>query len=785
MRRGAKIEIEGIVQGVGFRPFIYNLAISNNLSGWVLNSTDGVSIEVEGEEDDIKAFYSQICAKRPPQARIAHIKIRFKGPSGLTSFNIRESLSREERSVLVPPDLAICAECLSELFDPEDRRYEYPFINCTNCGPRFTIIKDIPYDRDKTTMEVFVMCSPCQAEYEDPSHRRFHAQPNACPVCGPEMKLRDKGGRIIDSSDPILKAAQSLQEGCIVAVKGLGGYHLACDAENPRAVMTLRSRKHREDKPFAIMVYDLEMVRRFCHVSPVEADILTSPSRPIVLLRKRRTCTIAEAVAPRQGYLGIMLPYTPLHYLLLKKSQLPLVMTSGNTSDEPIVYDDSEALGRLGSIADLFLTHNRKIHSRCDDSVTRVIRGREMIIRRARGYVPNPIELPFRFKTEILACGAQLKNTFCLTKGNYAFLSQHLGDLENLETLTSFQNVVEHFKRLFSVDPKVVAYDLHPEYLSTKYALSQSDRFKVGVQHHHAHVVSCLVDNGLRRKVIGVAFDGTGYGPDGEIWGGEFLVADLRSYRRVAHFQYVPMPGGDKAILQPWRMAASWLLKVYGDDFLTLNLDFVKRIDPRKWAMLRIALTRGINSPLTSSVGRLFDAISSLIGIRDEVNYEGQAAVELEMIADPTCRDRYDFEITKEKSPIVVRPGKVIQGVVEDIKVKAGVPIISAKFHNTIAAMITNVCLQIRERTGLKEVALSGGVFQNAFLLNKAIDMLTASGFTVFTHHQVPPNDGGISLGQAVIANFSSSHKEIGLLDEDEQTASSDRRRYAALHYQR
>jgi len=753
MKSRTQIWITGIVQGVGFRPFIYNLAKKYKLKGYVLNDTSGVNIEVEGETSTIDEFIHKVKTEPPSQAVIFEIKSQNMEPFGYEDFTIRKSDDREEKFVPISPEIATCKDCLKELFDPSDQRYRYSFINCTNCGPRFTIVKDIPYDRKFTTMAPFIMCEMCQKEYDDPGDRRFHAQPNACPKCGPKLTLLDDKGRKIDVPDILSEVCRFLKDGKIIAIKGLGGYHLACDAMNKDAVLTLRSRKYREHKPFALMVKDVETAKTLCYVNDEEEKLLNSTIRPILLLKKRPDCPVAESVALCQQYHGIMLPYTPLHHLLMAESGLVLVMTSGNISSEPIVYQDDEAFERLSRIPDYFLVHDREIHIRTDDSVSRVWHGKEVIVRRSRGYCPFPIILPFQFEWQILACGAELKNTFCLTRANYAFMSHHIGELENLETLTSFEQGIEHFKRMFNIEPAYIAYDLHPDYLSTKYALSVNGIPKIGIQHHHAHIASCMCDNGVNEEVIGISFDGTGYGTDEKIWGGEFLVCDYGGFARVAHLEYLPLPGGEKAIKEPWRMAASLLDRVYGDNMYDLSLDFVKSLDRNKWAMIRKMIEKGLNSPLTSSSGRLFDAISALVGVRQEVYYEGQAAIELEMAADKNEEGFYSYDLEKfgNGSQVMLEP--IIRGVVTDIEEGVSVSTIAGKFHNTMAKIILTVCLRVRKASGIEKVALSGGVFQNTLLLDKTFTLLDKSGFKVYTQHRVPPNDGGIALGQAVIAN--------------------------------
>jgi hydrogenase maturation protein HypF len=748
----SEISIGGIVQGIGFRPFIYNLAKTHSIQGWVLNNEKGVLIDAEAEDSDLNRFIQDIRKLAPPLARIESFEVRNLEPLGYTLFEIKKSEEAQEKSALISPDVATCDQCLSECLSPENFRYRYPFINCTLCGPRFTIIRDIPYDRHKTTMAPFTMCPVCQKEYEDPLDRRFHAQPNACPACGPSLRLEDKAGKEIPE-DSIRKTLEFLQRGSIVAIKGLGGFHLACDAKNDEAVAALRSRKYREDKPFAVMCRDIEEVKKHCNLSKEEENLLLTIQRPIVILKGRKDSTIAPAVAPYQNTLGVMLPYSPLHHLLLNGPLETLVMTSGNVSDEPIAYKNGEALKRLSKIADYFLFHNREIHMRCDDSVTRVFEGKPYILRRSRGYVPFPIKLSFPLEM-ILACGGELKNTFCLTRGPYAFVSHHIGDLENLETLSSFEEGIEHFKRLFYIEPKALAYDLHPDYLSTKYALSIPDIQKVGVQHHHAHIVSAMAENGVEGDVIGVAFDGTGFGLDGTVWGGEFIKTNLREFTRLAHLKYVPMPGSSMAIKEPWRMAMVYLSEAFQDGMADTNLDLMKRVDIQKWEVLKTMIRGKINTPLTSSMGRLFDAVSSLLSIRDEVHYEGQAAIELEMIADQEVNEDYSFQIQKDKRPMVIHPTEIIRGIVRDLAEGMSPSRISGKFHRTIARLIIETCETIRFNERLNRVVLSGGVFQNIFLLSLVTEGLKRLGFEVYTHHLVPTNDGGISLGQAVVCQM-------------------------------
>jgi hydrogenase maturation protein HypF len=759
----AHISVFGVVQGVGFRPFVYGLATTHNLKGWVCNTSEDVKIEIEGKAEAIEQFKLELQTKAPPLARIEGIAISYHSPIGYKSFEIRHSIAEEGKYQLISPDIATCQACLSELLEPNNRRYRYPFTNCTNCGPRFTIIEDMPYDRPKTTMHYFQMCPQCQEEYDNPLDRRFHAQPNACPKCGPKVELVDAQGKPVASPDPIATASQLLRRGSIIAIKGLGGFQLACDATNKTVVKTLRGRKRRWFKPFAIMVTNMEEVKKHCYVSPEEEKLLTSPQSPIVLMKWKDGSSVCREVAPNLAYLGVMLPYTPLHHILLRDTQLPLVMTSGNISEEPIAKDNDEALRRLKGIADYFLIHNRDIYSRYDDSVAIVERETNQLIRRARSYAPYPITLSFKAK-QVLGCGAEMKNTFCLTRDNYAFLSQHIGDMENMETLEHFGNTISLYKRLFRIEPEIVAYDLHPDYLATKYAqeLSKSDTKLIPVQHHHAHIASCMADNGLQSPVIGVAFDGTGMGADGHIWGGEFLVADCKSFSRLGHLEYLPLPGGDAAIKRPYRTAIGYILSLLGENALK-GLAFREQVSEVEAEIIKHQIERGLNSPLTSSMGRLFDAISALIGIRGKIDYEGQAAVELEMAAYKACpehsegtndNESYPYSITKDRGMRIIKLGELFQAIVEDLKQGSSKARISVKFHNTVAQMTNEMCQLIASETGINQVALSGGVFQNRLLLNKTVNLLEESGFQVFTHKQVPCNDGGISLGQAVIANF-------------------------------
>jgi hydrogenase maturation protein HypF len=765
-----EISVRGIVQGVGFRPFIYALARRHGLAGLVRNDAEGVHIEAEGPTEELDLFLRGIGEEAPPLAVVEAVSWKPLVVLRDRTFRIEESLVGVRRRALISPDVATCSECRAELFDPADRRYRYPFTNCTNCGPRFTITRSVPYDRAMTTMGHFEMCPECQREYDDPSDRRFHAQPNACPVCGPQMRLLNRFGHELRGKpeDPLLRAARMLRGRAVVAMKGLGGYHLACDPFDERAVRTLRGRKARQDKPFALMARDLEQVRELCRVGPEEEALLTSPARPIVLLDRLTSCGVAEEVAPRQNTLGVMLAYTPLHHLLLGDAGIPLVMTSGNTSDEPIAYRDEEAFEQLGEIADYFLVHDRPIHMRCDDSVVRVVDSETYQLRRSRGYAPAPLRVAESFTRHTLACGGELKNTFCVAKDRHVFVSHHIGDLENYETLLSFQEGVEHYCRLFDVRPELVAYDLHPEYLSTKYAreLEEAGLLAVGVQHHDAHIASCLADNErpAKERVIGVALDGTGYGTDGAVWGGEFLEGSIETgFARRAHLEYAPMPGGTAAIREPWRMAIAQLVALYGEEeALKLPLGVVPRSGERNVRLIARLVEHRLNTPPTSSAGRLFDAVAALVGVPGSrrTTYEGQAAVELELAAGGPASRGYPFRLRPNVEGWVVETRGIVAAVVEDLLAGREIGEISSRFHRTVAEMVLAGCDEIREIQGASAVALSGGTFQNLLLMGQVVELLTGKGFTVYRHRRVPANDGGLSLGQAVLADRACKGKE-------------------------
>ena len=764
---GLRIHVSGVVQGVGFRPFVYGLARRHDLKGWVRNSSSGVDIEVDGPAAVLADFTHDLRAELPPLARIDEWQTSERPPNGFTDFEILESKPVAGAFQPVSPDMAICPDCLRELFDPADRRYRYPFINCTNCGPRYTIIRDIPYDRPLTTMAGFPLCADCAAEYRDPLDRRFHAQPVACPVCGPRLWLevpRTSNNPPKENSDPILAISATRQafcEGKIVAVKGLGGFHLACDATDPAAVSELRRRKLRADKPFAVMMPDIGTVRRHCHISKAEEELLLSRARPIVLLHRRSESAIVREIAPGQNQIGVMLPYTPLHYLLLEpENDFPeaLVMTSANLSEEPIAYTNDEARERLAALADMLLLHDRDIHTRCDDSVMRVVAGvdgREMVmpIRRSRGYAPFPVRLP-RPSRPLLATGGELKNTFCLVRDDYAFLSHHVGDMENYETLRSFEEGTTHMERLFRITPELIACDMHPDYMATRYAHERAQREGlplVAVQHHHAHIAAGMAEHGLSgdRPVIGVAFDGTGYGEDGAIWGGEFLIADYTGYERAAHLCYVLMPGGDRAVREPWRMALAHLHATglpWADDLTPVS--FGRARGSEMLGALLNQIERGLNAPPTSSMGRLFDAAAALAGVRATVNYEAQAAIEFEALADSDETGAYPLDYANG----LIDPRPAWAALLRDRRNGVDIGRISARFHNGVAQIARDVCRHLRDAHGLNEVVLSGGVWQNATLLHRTLQLLENSDFTVYTHRLVPANDGGLALGQAMVA---------------------------------
>jgi hydrogenase maturation protein HypF len=751
-----EIQVSGIVQGVGFRPYVYRLALDRNLCGSISNTPTGVTIEIQGPPDLVEDFVSRLPTEAPALAEITHMSVREMACLADRCFEILPSNTGEHATALISPDVAVCDDCLGELFDARDRRHLYPFINCTNCGPRFTIMRDIPYDRASTSMSVFPMCDRCRAEYEDPQNRRFHAQPNACWDCGPQLEFWNAQGSPMKVLAPIEAAAQRLQLGEILAIKGLGGFHLAVDATNSAAVDRLRQRKRRIEKPFAVMVPDLEAAGRLCKIDAESEKLLNSRQRPIALLPKLDVTAIAEAVAPNQRDLGLFLPYTPLHHLLFAVGEFrALVMTSGNLSEEPIATGNREAVNRLGGVADFFLVHDREVLVRCDDSVVRPSAGRLRQIRRSRGYVPAPVRL-HKELPQILAVGGELKNTICLTRRNLAFLSQHIGDLENTESFGFFTDTVAYLSRILEIEPQVIAHDLHPDYLSTKWAMAQRGPRLVAVQHHHAHIAACMAENRIDGPVIGLALDGTGYGTDGQIWGGEALFARYASFERAAHFAYVALPGGSAAIRQPWRMAASYLAHAFGDDFLGLDIPFVRGLGRAKGELILRMITRQVNSPLTSSCGRLFDGVAALIGIRQEVSYEAQAAIELEMSARSSAETGgYPFLIRRHDKCWQIDTSTLFGAIVEDLRRNVCAETISRRFHNGLVETLVQLACLLREESSLSQICLSGGTFNNLLLFEALVDKLESHGFEVFTHSEVPAGDGGLSLGQAVVAAHS------------------------------
>ena len=781
-----RVVIRGAVQGVGFRPFVYRLATEMGLPGWVINSSQGVFIEVEGHKLQLDAFLLRVEREKPPRSFIQSFESSFLDPIGFTKFEIHHSEESGVKSVLVLPDLAICPDCLREIVDPANRRYHYPFTNCTNCGPRYSIIEGLPYDRPNTSMKAFPMCDACRAEYENPLDRRFHAQPNACPVCGPHIELWDRTGMVLATHhDALLLAADALRGGQIVAVKGIGGFHLMVDARNDAAVRLLRSRKHRVDKPFALMVPSIAQVKTLCEVSEFEERLLLSPESPIVLLRRigrqqdmeyapaisNLESPISSEVAPGTNpSLGLMLPYTPLHHLLMAELGFPVVATSGNLSDEPICIDEHEALDRLGDIADVFLVHNRPIVRHVDDSIVRMVLGREMVLRRARGYAPLPVsrgaalpakpgitETSWQCCAPTLAVGAHLKNSVAITVGENVFISQHIGDLETPQAFDAFQRVITDLSALYEFHPAAIACDLHPDYMSTHYARQRAAQAQIpviAVQHHFAHVVACMAENELIGKpgrVLGVAWDGTGYGLDGSIWGGEFLLIDegCTGFTRAAHLCAFRLPGGDQAVKEPRRTAFALLCEIFGDDVVThTDLAPVAAFSTVERNVLLKMIHARLNTPLTSSAGRLFDAVAAIVGLRQQVTYEGQAAMELEFVATRTDKV---YPIPNLQSPISnlsVDWAPMIHAIIADIRQGTPVGLISGTFHNTLAEMIVAVA----RRVGEQRVVLSGGVFQNCLLLEQTVTRLSIAGFHPYWHQRVPPNDGGIALGQAVAA---------------------------------
>ncbi|GBD93845.1 carbamoyltransferase HypF [bacterium BMS3Abin05] len=748
-----KIQINGIVQGVGFRPFVYRLAENYELAGFVNNSGEGVLIEIEGNPDKLEAFLGRLKAEAPPVSEITDLNITQIPLKDETKFIIRSSLKNAKNTTLISPDIGLCEDCLRELFDLSNRRYRYPFINCTHCGPRYTIVYKIPYDRPNTSMRVFPMCPDCEREYHDPADRRFHAQPNACPVCGPQVSLFDRRGQKIETADPIESAAEYLHRGKIVAVRGLGGFHLAVDAANEASVRELRRRKGRAEKPFALMAPHLESIRKFCEVSREEEKLLRRQTRPIVLLRAKSVNGLARSIAPKNRYLGFMLPYTPLHHLILRDHFDALVMTSGNFYEEPIAIGNEEALDRLSHMADYFLLHDREILQRCDDSIMRIMGGKARVLRRARGFVPAPVLLEHPTHKHILACGAELKNTVALSRKNTIFISQHIGNLDNPAALDFFKNTIGHLQEILEITPEVIAYDYHPEYFSTKWALQQAGLPKIGIQHHHAHLASVMAENGVFESTIGIILDGTGFGTDGTIWGGEVLVGDAAEFHRCAWLEPFHLPGGTAAILQPWRTAVSVLYETFGAQNLMPDIPFIKNIPRDKLDVILKLIQRKINSPKTSSCGRLFDAVSSLLGICQSVQYEAQAAIELEMKAADSEEGIYKKALLEDFKGGAIPVKPLIRAIVTDLLGKKPIEAIAARFHRTLAELFLQAAEFAREKYGIRRVGLSGGVFQNVKFFEGLLHRLQQQNFEVLTHTAVPTNDGGLALGQVVIAD--------------------------------
>ena len=752
---GRRIQIRGTVQGVGFRPWVYRLAREMSLQGRVLNDAAGVVIDAFGPHEALDRFVRRLREAGPPASSISSLEDSEIPPEPVADFTIVESQPGADRRVSIPADLATCGDCAREIRDPGNRRFAYPFTNCTNCGPRFTIALDVPYDRDATSMRGFTMCPECQREYDDPDDRRFHAQPNACPACGPTLRALTPQGEPVEGEDPIELAGRLIGAGLTVALKGIGGFHLACDAASDLAVLRLRRRKQRDEKPFAVMVRDLDEAERLARLGPADRALLLSSERPIVLVPRRPDAPLAAALAPGNPLVGLLLPYSPLHHLLMRAAACPLVMTSGNVSDEPLAYRNQEALARLAGIADLFLVHDRPIVTRCDDSVARVIAGGPMLLRRSRGYVPRPVPVARPFEAPVLACGALLKNTFCFGIGHAAYLGPHVGDLENLETFESYQESIERMQRFLGVEPEIIAHDMHPDYLSTRYARLRVEPRRIAVQHHHAHVASAIAEHRITGPVFGLAYDGTGYGTDGAAWGGELLLADMGGFTRLATFRPVALPGGDRAIREPWRIALALLEDAFAGEPPVDDLQLFRQVPPDEIAVVRRLVATGANAPRAHGVGRYFDAFGAIGLCRARATYEGQLAFDWNMLATaapPRERGRYPFEIAREGTPWTVDLRPMVRGAVYELIGGEAPAIVAARFHNTIAAASAQIVRHASVLFGRLRVVLTGGCFQNALLTERTIEELTPV-FRVCLHGQVPPGDGGIALGQAVAAN--------------------------------
>ena len=781
-RRRLRLVVRGAVQGVGFRPFVFRLAEELGLAGWVINSPQGVFIEVEGESPVLESFLARLRSEPPPRASIQSLEQSVLDPAGYSSFEIRKSEDAGEKVATVLPDIATCPDCLREILDADDRRHGYPFTNCTNCGPRYSIIEALPYDRPNTTMKTFVMCRACRREYEDPRDRRFHAQPNACPECGPRLELWDETGATVASREAALRAAaRAVREGAILALKGIGGFHLIVDARHDIAVRRLRERKHRDEKPLALMYPSLAALSEDCVVSGAEERLLTSPESPIVLLASRGRGGVARSIAPGNPYIGAMLPYTPLHHLLMRELGFPVVATSGNLSEEPICTSEREVLARLGSIADLFLVHDRPIARHVDDSVVRVVAGRVLVLRRARGYAPLPVVLRGTGEKKTLAVGAHLKNAVALAIGRQVFVSQHIGDMSTEAAFSAFENITRDLQRLYGAAPDRVACDLHPDYRTTRFAEAISARPRK-IQHHVAHVFSCMAENEIDPPVTGVSWDGTGYGTDGTVWGGEFFRVTARAIERVGHLRTFLLPGGEQAVREPRRSAVGLLYEILGESAFRMDkLPPILAFSEKERGMLRAVLEKGINAPRTSSAGRLFDAVSSLAGIRQITNHEGQAAMELEFALEGAeTDDEYPFEfarvaaerdpgssttlrsdagsescpeparLIREQGVVIADWEPMVRAILSDVSSGAGAGLISAKFHNTLAGAIAKMALRIGEN----RVVLTGGCFQNRYLTERTVSCLERAGLRPYWHQRIPPNDGGIALGQVAAVEF-------------------------------
>lgn len=763
------VKIRGIVQGVGFRPYIYRLAHSLKLNGIVSNTCKGVVIEIEGDEALLTRFINCIKPNCPPLSNITCIQFKEEKIKNYSNFTIQKSKRDKNNITLVSPDIAICSQCLNDINDKNNPRYKYPFTTCTNCGPRFSIIKSLPYDRQQTSMNSFIMCTNCSGEYKNPYDRRFHAETNACDKCGPKLWITDNSNNVIETNDPVAFTIEKLKAGNIFVIKGLCGFHLVCDGENEKAVTLLRQRKNRPDKPFAVMMKDLDTVKKYCLVNSCEEKMLTGSIKPIVILKQKADCTLPDNITPFQNTLGTMLPYTPLHCMLFEGGIKVLIMTSANISSLPLEYKNDSAAKNLTEITDYFLMHNREIEIALDDSVVKYAAGKMRIIRRARGFVPVPMN--FKSNFNIFACGADMKNTFSFTKDNYIFTSQYNGNLQNLEIVYRYKENIRHFKNLFNFSEENIVHDLHPAYYSTAYANNQINTYvkKIGIQHHHAHIVSCMIENNVQSKVIGIAYDGTGYGTDNTIWGGEFLYCSYNSFKRLGHISCVKMPGGDLAVKEPWRMATAYIFSAYeyqiknlqsGNQIESLKTKYyslIKKLYNEKGLALFKLLEAGLKCYTTSSIGRFFDAAASIIGIRQYITYEGQASIELEAVLDSSCKAVYSYNIETIEADncikYIINTSPVILGLINDKTSNLSKAVISAKFHNTVVKFTIEMCEILKNTTGINEIALSGGVFQNSYILESITEKLNNSGFNVYSHKNYPCNDGAISIGQVVIAD--------------------------------